>query len=127
MPYCPVCRYEYVKSMTTCPDCDVNLVDELPEEIVEEEHEPEIINEETVAIYTAEAGLEASIIRGILDEAGIPVKVKGDVRALFYLGKLDDDVIEVPVSRAEEAKKLIEEAMASGSIMPEEEIEDTES
>lgn len=32
MPWCPKCRNEYVEGVTTCIDCGVELVDELPEE-----------------------------------------------------------------------------------------------
>lgn len=32
MPWCPICKNEYVEGKTHCPDCDVDLVDELPEE-----------------------------------------------------------------------------------------------
>lgn len=35
MPWCPVCKNEYVEGKTHCPDCDVDLVDELPEEAEE--------------------------------------------------------------------------------------------
>lgn len=35
MPWCPKCRNEYVEGMTTCVDCGVDLLDELPEEIEE--------------------------------------------------------------------------------------------
>ncbi len=36
MPWCPKCKNEYVKGMTICADCDVALVDELPEELPED-------------------------------------------------------------------------------------------
>lgn len=36
MPWCPVCKNEYVEGKTHCPDCDVDLVDELPDEPEEE-------------------------------------------------------------------------------------------
>ena len=29
MPWCPKCRNEYVEGKTHCPDCDVDLVEEL--------------------------------------------------------------------------------------------------
>jgi hypothetical protein len=38
MPWCPVCKNEYIEGKTHCPDCDVDLVDELPQET---EKEPE--------------------------------------------------------------------------------------
>lgn len=36
MPWCPVCKNEYVEGKTHCPDCDVDLVKELSEEEAEE-------------------------------------------------------------------------------------------
>lgn len=32
MPWCPKCRNEYVEGITTCADCGIELVDELPAE-----------------------------------------------------------------------------------------------
>jgi len=29
MPFCPKCKYEYVPGITTCPDCDLKLVEKL--------------------------------------------------------------------------------------------------
>lgn len=37
MPWCPKCRNEYIEGITTCVECGVELVDELPEEINPEE------------------------------------------------------------------------------------------
>lgn len=30
MPFCPVCRYEYIQGIAECADCGATLVDELP-------------------------------------------------------------------------------------------------
>jgi hypothetical protein len=32
MAFCPECKYEFVKGIDTCPDCQVELVDALPDE-----------------------------------------------------------------------------------------------
>lgn len=32
MPWCPKCKNEYVEGITTCAECNVDLVEELPEE-----------------------------------------------------------------------------------------------
>ena len=36
MPWCPICKNEYVEGRTHCPDCDIDLVEELPMEVIEE-------------------------------------------------------------------------------------------
>lgn len=41
MPWCPKCRNEYVAGRTHCPDCDVDLVEELPMESEKAEEAPE--------------------------------------------------------------------------------------
>lgn len=48
MPWCPVCKNEYVEGKTHCPDCDADLVDELsePSGLPEEEEEVYIPTEE---------------------------------------------------------------------------------
>lgn len=35
MPWCPICKNEYIEGKTHCPDCDVDLVEELTEETEE--------------------------------------------------------------------------------------------
>lgn len=39
--WCPVCKNEYVEGVTHCPDCDVDLVEELAEEDAEKIKVPE--------------------------------------------------------------------------------------
>ena len=53
MPWCPVCKNEYVEGKTHCPDCDVDLVDELPKEEPEEMPETELPDEEELADIAA--------------------------------------------------------------------------
>ncbi len=36
MPWCPLCRNEYIEGKTRCPDCDTELVSELTDESKEE-------------------------------------------------------------------------------------------
>lgn len=38
MPYCPKCHYEYTGDIDTCPDCDVKLVAEMPQEFDETDY-----------------------------------------------------------------------------------------
>lgn len=53
MPWCPVCKNEYVEGKTHCPDCDVDLVDELIEETETDETDHYIPTEEELADIAA--------------------------------------------------------------------------
>ncbi len=55
MPWCPVCKSEYVEGKTHCPDCDVDLVDELPPEEPEQEEIPALTKEERADILARRA------------------------------------------------------------------------
>lgn len=46
MPWCPVCKNEYVEGKTHCPDCDVDLVEELTESAEDSEEPPYIPTKE---------------------------------------------------------------------------------
>ena len=59
MPWCPVCKNEYVEGKTLCPDCDVDLVNELPEETVEPEKEEQRLSPEEIADLNARKAASA--------------------------------------------------------------------
>ena len=52
MGWCPKCRNEYVEGIAVCPDCNIDLTDELPAE--ENEMEKECGN----ALPGAESGAD---------------------------------------------------------------------
>lgn len=71
MPFCPVCKYEYVAGITRCPDCDVDLVAKLDaEETAPETH---VNNEELVCVFQTVFRMEASVVEDMLKTSGIPV------------------------------------------------------
>lgn len=110
MPYCPDCKYEYNEGVESCPDCEKELVSELPPEEIEE----------MVPVYVAEDATEALILRGILEEAGIPVRERADVDTDLdaFAGPMAEDALTVPKSRAEEAKMILEKALEKGKRLP---------
>ncbi len=55
MPWCPKCKNEYVEGKTYCPDCDVELVEELPEETEEKAAAPALTAEELADIAARQA------------------------------------------------------------------------
>jgi len=77
--FCPKCKAEYNPGITKCADCDVPLVDKLPEERKEktslkQTHKDTKFEE---VIVTFNQG-EIAFIRSLLDDAGIEYYFKGD-------------------------------------------------
>ena len=81
MPWCPKCKAEYREGFTECATCHVPLVDVLPEEDEAAEAQaaaPETVQEEAavslenpIAVYTAQARVNAEMIRDMLRESGV--------------------------------------------------------
>lgn len=55
MPWCPVCKNEYIEGKTHCPDCDVDLVEELEEEKTDVTPEPALSQEDLEDIRARQA------------------------------------------------------------------------
>jgi len=75
-----------------------------------------------VVVYTAAGQMEANIVKGMLEAAGIPVELSQESAGTVYgltVGTMGLVEILVPEQRADEAKALIE-AMQRGDL--EEEI-----
>lgn len=69
--YCPTCRSQYRPGFTWCKDCDVSLVDEIPDEV-----KPEFINL-VEALSIADAG-QIPLIKSILEAEEIPYVAQGE-------------------------------------------------
>lgn len=102
MPWCPVCKNEYVKGYTRCSDCNVDLVESL-----EEAPKPIIFGEEASIMQMAEF-LKANGIEGVFSrydekekayELFVPVAGIPNAKALIN---------EVLRKRAEEEKEKME-------------------
>ncbi|HEX3131398.1 MAG TPA: hypothetical protein VH394_28935 [Thermoanaerobaculia bacterium] len=81
--YCPECGSEYREGFVQCADCEVPLVDTLPQE--EPEH-PDL--QFVTVLETGDPG-EIALAESILLEAQIPYYKKGDqIQDLFAMGRL---------------------------------------
>ena len=67
--YCPKCKSEYIEGYTHCKKCDVDLVDELPEEPCKREEAPSV---EPVKIRYAPNAIDAEMTMDLLRQNGIP-------------------------------------------------------
>ncbi len=66
--FCPLCKAEYREGFTTCADCSVPLVAEIPRE-----EEPQLVE-----VFQTLDQSEILIIKSVLEEEGIPYHFSGD-------------------------------------------------
>ncbi len=102
--FCPVCKSEYKEEITHCPECDVDLVSELPSE-----------EEETnwVQVLRTTNQTLLSTFEGALTAAGIPHFIRGaEAASLLPLNA----VVEVPEEHRDAASALLVETEQSGKV-----------
>lgn len=110
--YCPKCRAEYREDVTSCPDCDVALVAELPAI-------SELGDEDLVAVLDTGDVALLPVVKSVLSAADIPFVVQGDESmGVLPVGKIGVAAISsgghglaamilVPRDREEEARELL--------------------
>jgi hypothetical protein len=104
MPYCPKCYEEFQKGMTVCPDCNVDLIEEIPPlpAIQQKDSEP------LVCVAMAPNETIAYMWSEILEENGIHCLVKGDDRyPSLYVNYILRCYIYVLASERERAKEIL--------------------
>ena len=100
--FCPECRCEYRTGFTTCADCRVPLVPELPAveraAVVDEEAS------EPVLLCSAGSQLDAELVRSLLESAGIRSMVGGALLTQQY------EALTVSVRRSDlaQARELLD-------------------
>jgi len=105
MGFCPECRYEFKENIKRCPDCEVELIDELPPE-----QEPE---EKWVLVKDLESDIFADMVKEALENEGIPSIIKSD---FFHEGFLTEptsfpgshSAVFVPENHADAAEIIID-------------------
>ncbi|MFH0930791.1 MAG: hypothetical protein V1890_02490, partial [Candidatus Zixiibacteriota bacterium] len=65
MPFCPLCNAEYPAGTKRCPECEADLVEELPEEQEEEE-------KNLVLLYATPNRFLAEFLKETLVDSNIP-------------------------------------------------------
>lgn len=106
--WCTNCGAEWQEGITTCPDCDLPLVDSLPEK----SHEaPEMIS----VLETSDADT-LPVLKSVLEAADIPYFVQGEEAfGMLPTGGVSGSfgkrglgvAILVPADRADEARELL--------------------
>ena len=111
MSFCPDCRYEYLPEISECPDCGAELVDALPEKVLD------LKNVEWTSLTPLSGMVYAKMVAEVLDQRGIP----NYIQSLFGSGGLGQIMgagftgasakIFVPEEREKEAAEIQDEMM----------------
>lgn len=122
MPFCPKCRYEYKPEVWECPDCGVRLVEKL-----EEKESSDSIEKSTagktdiectesmkfVPLRDIPSRIQAEMLRGILENAGIPSQIRGLTSQgyimTYYTSPLGGVTIWVPEKDMVRAKEIADQ------------------
>lgn len=106
--YCPNCRAEYRPGFTECYDCQVPLVDELPDEVPKTKASLRPF----VQVYSA-SHHDAQLIRSLLEGNGIDTVVKNEGSAAYvvHVGAMGESRVFVPETDAARAVELIKIAL----------------
>ncbi len=114
--FCPKCRSEYREGFTTCSDCNVPLVAELPEET-----EPDFVDYKEVLATNSPS--DRAIISSILDAEGITYFFQGEFVAAYVYNAIPVRLMvrEDQVERAIEILKDLDLSFTFGGLLSEEE------
>lgn len=106
--YCPKCRTEYRKGFSTCADCNIPLVPDLPSEPLPPPA-PEYVK--YTDLYSPQNEIELSFLKSILDSEGISYFIRNDnfgsLEVGPHIGLFNAKMIEVQDDQYEKAKELL--------------------
>lgn len=108
--YCPQCQVEYREGFTECSDCHVPLVAGPPPD-PNAEFNPSL---DLVVVLETNDSFQAALAKGLLEEAGIPFFVLGQITTL--VNEVDGFLrkwvrLQVPRDREAEARELMEQML----------------
>ena len=77
--FCPRCKAEYRSGFVKCSDCDIALVDELPENRgIDKKARAELQDVELVVVRTYSTVVDAELAKSALESVGIDSMVRSD-------------------------------------------------
>ncbi|MGZ4811678.1 MAG: putative signal transducing protein [Terriglobales bacterium] len=79
-------------------------------------------NEELVEVFGAKEESEAMVVSGLLESAGIDCMITATEAPQDVLPGVGDTVVKVSADDAEEARRIIEEALAGGELSADNEL-----
>ena len=107
--FCPQCKAEYRPGFIRCSDCDIELVDRLPDEQNASIDFQEVGPAEWVVVATVQSLIEKGQICSFLEANGIPAQPIGEALQRSY-GGVGLIQIRVPRNLTDTALELLDEA-----------------
>ena len=117
MPFCPQCESEFRPGFARCEECDVDLVESLPEK----PKPPPVPVPSFHVVYTTTDLVEAETVRILLEGRGIEAEVQNrysGFSAIDLPTSASPFEITVPAADALEASKILEETQKARSAQP---------
>ena len=113
MPFCPVCKYEYVEGVAKCNDCGENLVDKLPEDLNKNAKQ-----RKWVKLRAIPGKVFADMAMEIFEREGIPyLNRSGELSsALGFSGVISSTnvYLHVPEDNVKECEKILDTIIGEG-------------
>lgn len=73
MPFCPLCGMEYIAESTECSDCNVHLVENTDEMLIEQTFK------QWITLYDLPGLAYAEMVKEVLVNRGIPCYIQSDL------------------------------------------------
>ena len=125
MTFCPKCRYEYEDDILECPDCRIELIDQLPSSVVSAAVSPD---ESWIPAGLVNSQIKSDLAKGALDSNNIPSVIissvfnaygKGlDFSSSISLSSSEGNIVLVPKEFKEEALFILEAVLGDDLIQP---------
>ena len=118
MPFCPNCKTEYRSGFTQCADCNVDLVESVPQPTPEEIAEDNLCRlDDLSALADFSNRSEAEMIQELLADNQIESTLRGEVYG-YILGSVRPVTLLVEKHNLESAREIYE-AYFAGQTRPE--------
>jgi ribosomal protein L40E len=117
MPFCPICKTEYVAGVSVCSDCDVPLVDKLPPA---DPAEPDV---EFVVLTEGQTEVVTDVLQAELEAAGIQNYVSGDTLQTMKVYPAWNAKVWVAKDQLELAKEILNEVLTGPPLEDDADLE----